>query len=423
MNIPFFALSSSADQLAWLRVLGLILKLCLTFMAAETFGLSLQLEPLNYALVLEGLYLATTFKLRKPLLQQESGLFIALFLDTLFWITWLYFSGGATNAFISLLLIPIALAAVTLPIWSAWVLATISVLAYSLMIFTVPDSQMQMHGMDMSSHYLGMWFNFVISALVMTSSVALIARRMRKQDAELAQVRESQLRQEQLLALGTASAQMAHQLATPLFSMRLLVDEVIELTDAKQRLDKGLVNQMQQAMLRSEDALNELRAATEAIRDGRVQEEVLEAVLDSFRKKLQLFLPQINMEYQVAAIAPEWTIETDASLIPSLLALVDNGAEASFAKTGEYKVQFAIAAKGDNVQFLIRDFGDGIASEKLAELGHRLVKSDKGMGMALMLSHGSFERLGGNLLLSNHSDGGTLAQVTLPLTLTPSSSL
>ncbi|MFT5790625.1 MAG: two-component system sensor histidine kinase RegB [Shewanella sp.] len=53
---------------------------------------------------LEAMYLAFTFKLREPIGRLESGLFIVLLLDTLFWISWLYFTGGATNAFISLLL-------------------------------------------------------------------------------------------------------------------------------------------------------------------------------------------------------------------------------------------------------------------------------------------------------------------------------
>ncbi|MGL5393403.1 MAG: sensor histidine kinase, partial [Shewanella sp.] len=216
----------AADQVALLRTLGLLLQIGLTTFAADTFGLSLQMEPLLLVFALETGYLLLTLVLRKPLFTKESGLFIALVLDTLFWILWLYFSGSATNAFISLLLLPIALAAVTLPIWAPWTLSAMSTLAYSLMIFTAPDAQMQHHGMDMSSHYLGMWFNFVISALVITTSVALITKRMRRQDAQLAFMREGQLRQEQLLALGMASAQMAHQLATPLSTLRLLLDEV-----------------------------------------------------------------------------------------------------------------------------------------------------------------------------------------------------
>lgn len=231
----------ASDQLAFLRILGFVLKLGLTFFAAETFGLSIFSPVLNYALLLEAAYLTVTFAIRQPLMSKDSGLFVALLLDTAFWITWLYFSGGATNAFISLLLLPIAIAAVILPRWAPWTLTFISTLAYSVMLYAVPDSQMQHHGMNMSSHYLGMWFNFVISSLVLTTSVAFIAKRMRRQDAELAYMREAQLRQEKLLALGTASAQMAHQLATPLSSLRLLVDEVAEELGSDNQADRKSV--------------------------------------------------------------------------------------------------------------------------------------------------------------------------------------
>lgn len=265
----------AADQLALLRIMALMLKLCLTFLFADTFGLSLHSPALNLTLILEAFYLSFTFWLRKPLLSSESGLFIALVLDTLLWISWLYFSGGATNAFISLLLLPIAIAAVLLPFWAPWSLALLSNLAYSLMLFTMPESAMSHHGMDMQSHYLGMWVNFIISSLVLTTSVALLAKRMRRQDAQLAFMREAQLRQEKLIALGTASAQMAHRLATPLASMRLLVDELQEEADG----NGPALQEMQSALTVCESTLTALRSATESIREGAQRLESAEQLL------------------------------------------------------------------------------------------------------------------------------------------------
>ncbi|MBP7664789.1 MAG: sensor histidine kinase, partial [Shewanella sp.] len=71
----------AADQVALLRTLGLLLQIGLTTFAADTFGLSLQMEPLVHVLVLEVLYLSLTLALRKPLFAKERGLFIALSLD------------------------------------------------------------------------------------------------------------------------------------------------------------------------------------------------------------------------------------------------------------------------------------------------------------------------------------------------------
>lgn len=402
----------AADQVALLRTLGLLLQIGLTTFAADTFGLSLQMEPLIHVLVLEILFLSLTLALRKPLFAKESGLFIALSLDTLFWISWLHFSGGATNAFISLLLLPIALAAVTLPIWAPWALTAISTLAYSLMIFTVPESPMQHHGMDMSSHYLGMWFNFVISALVMTTSVALITKRMRRQDAQLAFMREGQLRQEQLLALGTASAQMAHQLATPLSTLRLLLDEVKEESgDAS-----ALVEEMETALGRCEHTLAELRLATESIRDRRQRPLLFGELIDGLKQKTLLLMPQTEIQWLMTCTAEklaERSILTDMSLTPAIMALIENAARASTETLGTAQVDISvdIAPSEDQIYLQIRDYGAGIAPALLPQLGTLLIESPKGLGIALLLSHASLNRLGAELILANHPQGGTVAQI------------
>lgn len=403
----------ASDQLAFLRIFGLVLKLGLTFFAAETFGLSIHSPVLNYALLLEGAYLTLTFMIRQPLMSKDSGLFTALLLDTAFWITWLYFSGGATNAFISLLLLPIAIAAVTLPRWAPWTLSFISTIAYSLMLYSVPDNQMQHHGMDMGSHYLGMWFNFVISALVLTTSVAFIAKRMRRQDAELAYMREAQLRQEKLLALGTASAQMAHQLATPLSSLRLLVEEVAEdlVTESPS------IKEMKVALSRCETTLTELRLATESIREQKLVEVEASNLIAMLRQQVTLLMPQLKLQLVADPQIQQTYILTDASLLPALLSLVENAARASEDKVAEKRVRVEIDIEPEqlNLRIRVRDYGVGIPKHLLSQLGHKLIDSPTGMGMALMLSHASFERLGGTLILGSHSEGGAVAEVTLPV--------
>ncbi|QFU21192.1 HAMP domain-containing histidine kinase [Shewanella eurypsychrophilus] len=403
----------ASDQLAFLRIFGLVLKLGLTFFAAETFGLSIHSPVLNYALLLEGAYLTLTFAIRQPMMSKDSGLFTALLLDTAFWITWLYFSGGATNAFISLLLLPIAIAAVTLPRWAPWTLSFISTIAYSLMLYSVPDNQMQHHGMDMGSHYLGMWFNFVISALVLTTSVAFIAKRMRRQDAELAYMREAQLRQEKLLALGTASAQMAHQLATPLSSLRLLVEEVAEdlVTDSPS------IKEMEVALSRCETTLTELRLATESIREQKQVEVETSILIAMLRQQVTLLMPQLKLQLVADPQIQQSHIFTDASLLPALLSLIENAARASEDQIGEKRVKVEIDIEPEylNLRVRVRDYGIGIPKHLLSQLGHKLIDSPTGMGMALMLSHASFERLGGTLILGSHSEGGAVAEVTLPV--------
>ena len=50
----------AADQVALLRTLGLLLQIGLTLFAADTFGLSLQMEPLMHVFALSFAHISIT---------------------------------------------------------------------------------------------------------------------------------------------------------------------------------------------------------------------------------------------------------------------------------------------------------------------------------------------------------------------------
>ena len=404
----------TSDQLTLLRLGSLLLKIGLTFTAADTFGLSLTSSVVYLGLLLEISYVVITFSGRDLISRFKHNFFILLLIDTLFWIAWLYFTGGATNAFISLLLLPIAISVVVLPQWAPWSLTLLSSLAYSLMIFSGSDPHTMHHDMDMNSHYLGMWFNFLISALVLTTSMSYIAKRMLKQEVELSYMREAQLRQERLLALGTVSAQMAHQLATPLATLRLLVDEAVEDNHASPKA----IHEMDSAMQRCEQSLNSLRMATESIREQRQNLLTISELINTLRQQVLLLMPEVTLALiDDEQARTKMTITADASLMPALLALVENAGRASLTHIGEAKVVLSAFLLADSQQLCIsvKDFGTGISKEMQQQLGQQLIKSQHGMGMALLLSNASFEKLGGKLFLACADEGGTEAKVYLPL--------
>ncbi len=90
---------------------------------------------------------------------------------------------------------------------------------------------------------------------------------------------------------------------------------------------------------------------------------------------------------------------------------------ASLAHTGEAKVRVSAlkVIESDSLCISVRDFGAGIPAPMQLQLGHKLIESEHGMGMALLLSNASFERLGGQLLLGSAKEGGTVAEVCFPL--------
>jgi two-component system sensor histidine kinase RegB len=443
VNVP---LSANQHQLALLRLVNWGLKIGLILFATDLFGLTTPPVTLSYVLIFEACYVGFSYRFHRLSMNNNGLLFLTLLLDTLFWATWLYFTGGATNAFVSLLLLPIAISAITLPRWAPWCLTIVSTIFYTLMIVDITEqnsgsvmdhdmSQMPInhvmqanqamaanqampasHSMDMGSHYLGMWFNFVISALVLTVTVGFIAKRIRQKNAELRYLREGQLRQEKILALGTASAQMAHQLATPLATLRLLTDELVDTQHDAEQLE--LISEMQQALNRCEVTLADLRLATESIREQKLAQQRVDELVATLTEQISLLMPEAQLNIAIAPQVESRIVMTDMSLLPALMALIQNGIQASEDNQHQTRVDINVGLSQPNqLSMTIRDYGVGIATHLLQTLGSNMVKSPKGMGIAVLLSHTSFERLGGKLYLKPHSECGTEAIVTLPLSV------
>lgn len=146
-----------------------------------------------------------------------------------------------------------------------------------------------------------------------------------------------------------------------------------------------------------------------------------EQLAATIKQQVLLLMPEINLElslaHEIDESENERMIQTDASLLPALLALIENAGSASLAHSGESRVLVSVKVDAGSHRLCIsvKDFGAGIPKEMQLQLGHKLIESERGMGMALLLSNASFERLGGQLLLSSANEGGTIAKVCFPV--------
>ena len=80
-----------------------------------------------------------------------------------------------------------------------------------------------------NSHTMGMWLNFVFSALLVVVFVTRMAQSMRAREQKEVQYREQNLRDEQIRAVATIAANTAHELGSPLNTLTLLSDELRQL--------------------------------------------------------------------------------------------------------------------------------------------------------------------------------------------------
>jgi two-component system, sensor histidine kinase RegB len=365
-------------------------------------------------------------------------LFLQLGVDVLELTVLLYYSGGSTNPFVSLYLLPLVIAAATLPRRLTWGMAALTLACYSmLMVWYVPlpiEGHMQaqsatatqqmehmQHDMDMAvsptaagdlpleeaftTHVLGMWLGFVISALVVAYFAVEMAREVRIRDAQLNRVREEILRNERIVSLGTQAAGAAHELGTPLATMSVIIGEMRrDCPDSENQDNLRILNEQVRNCKRILDSL--LAHAQED--SGELSlEEFLRTLLDEW----QLLRPTVRYRFQVRGIQPSPRVRTDLALRSALLNLLNNAADAS-----PEEMDILLFWNDENIRLEILDHGPGLTPEAAARAGSAFFTTkQEGRGLGLFLANATLERLGGSVQLSNRDGGGATTEVILPL--------
>lgn len=412
---PFFKIDNLTANLKSSKQVQLVLALRSAAITVQFFlilfvniGLSYELPwtPLFSVIALELIFTFASFIYfrNKPQISQ-SALLVQICADIVFLSVLLFFSGGATNAFVSLLLIPIAIAAVTLSPSLLALVALLAIASYSVLLWFLPMSVM--HG-NMQGHFIGMGMNFLFSALVVAVVVGKMARSINQRELAIAAYRENLLKQDQVTSLGVASAQVTHQLATPIATVQLLADELDE-----DFPDNAIIADMQSQLKRCTDSLNTFRTMVFDIKEQKSISRSVNDLLKEMMENLRVNYPDVDVEL-IKQHQDDVTVIADAALLPAILNLINNAIRASKLNQAK-QITLTSQVELGNWQFIIRDYGLGFTLEKLKKLGVNPVNSEHGLGMAVFLSHASLERLGGKLALTNHHQGGALVTLSLPV--------
>lgn len=412
----FFKRTSQIQVIIALRCIAIIIQLLLILFVNVGLAYQLPWIPLFSVISLEILFTISSYFYHNhnhvsDKKSSQKAILVQICADIIFLSLLLFFSGGATNAFVSLLLIPIAIAAVTLTPLLLAIVASLAITSYSILLWALPMSVM--HG-NMQGHFIGMGINFLFSALVVAIVVGKMARSINQQELAIAAYRENLLKQEKVTSLGVASAQVTHQLATPIATVQLLADELSE-----DFPDNEIILDIQSQLARCRDSLSDFRAMVFDIKEQVIKIANCDDLFVEITDNVRINNPEINLQLvkNNDENSKNITINTDAALIPAIINLINNAIRASKANNSK-TLSLTSEVINDNWQFTIRDYGKGFTLKKLKELGVKPVNSEQGFGMAVLLSHASLERLGGKLALTNHQDGGALVTLSIPISST-----
>ncbi|MBT9591409.1 MAG: HAMP domain-containing histidine kinase, partial [Thiobacillus sp.] len=369
-------------------------------------AIPMPLLPMGAVLALMGLFaLSTAWRLRLDVPATQMEFLAHLLADLTAFAVLVFFSGGVTNPFVSLMLVPVVIAAISLrPRW-VWLLTAVAGGYYALLLFVYQPLAVADPVAAYGMHLGGMWFNFLISAGLIAFFVTRMHAALRARDLELSALREKQLRDERIVALGTQAALAAHELATPLATIQTTAHELARefANDPDIGADCQLLEKQAQACKR---ILTQLAARAQ---DGTASPQPLDAWLKSLLERWQVIRPDARL---TASLSPDHRdfIPPDG-LEQAIMNVLNNAADAS-----SHAVGFSTATDHDVLQIDIADRGPGFSPEQKALAGRVLFsgKPGHGWGIGLALTHATLERVGGSLTLTEREGGGTCVRITLP---------
>lgn len=409
------AISAPAQNLQRLLVVrGIyILAVCAALLFCHW---QLQL-PLNYAAMLFIISALTLINLT-ALIQlnyyrfpSTLTIFVQLVIELIGITLLLFYVGGADNPFVSYYLVPLCIAAAILPWRFVWPLTLMALGLYTSLFFyriPLPDLAPQHnHGGGFSLHTAGMWFNFLISSVLITFFIVRMAAALRSQNDTLNSLKEDRLRDEQLLAVATLAAGTAHELGTPLTTIKTLLSEMQSEHQDNTNLQQD-IELLQTQLSYCTKTLQDLKEQAEQKDHSR---ESVAHFCSQLLNNWLLLHPEVEINICIDDKAPTIEAYFHPSIAQAIVNLLNNAAEAN-----PCGIDVAISWDQQTLTMRIADQGTGIDEKLLNQIGTPFL-SDKGRGrgLGLFLTQATLDRYNGTLTLTNNINHGCLAVLTLPI--------
>lgn len=365
----------------------------------------------------------------------------------------LYCAGGASNPFASLLLLPLTMAAITLPGRWLWVTTPLAVMAYTALVFfniPLPPPQGSLQALDQvlaetcsiggihgaedapgsgfALHVAGMWVNFAISASIVYFFLARQAATLRQHEHALQAFRERALREEKVLAIGLMAAGAAHKLGTPLSTLAVMLGEI----EAESSIDAEDISLMRSQIERCKSILVDMVASTTPqSRQALSLTRWIDGWLDEWHLlRPSVLRPHLTLLGQTDTSSP--IVVPDRTLDQAIMGLLDNAADAAASNpttaiAEDRRLRMEISWDQDAVQIDILDSGPGIPENMADLLGMHFVTTKNkpltspdntqvgGLGIGFFLTNATIERFDGKVELFNRDPQGTRTRVKLPL--------
>jgi len=403
---------STLVLLRWMAIIGQSLAILLV---AFGLGYSLPLLTCMSVIGLSALVnLIVTFTLPLDRRAQDMEAIAQLGFDLVQLAVLLWLTGGMNNPFALLLMAPVVTSATTL---SRPVLALLGILTACLSFYMVYDFKplpWSEGGFELPFMFrLGAWSALIVG-MIFTSLYAWRSARESRRMSEALRATEAVLAQEQKLsALGGMAAAAAHELGTPLATIRLTAKEMSR--DAKP--GSHMAEDIDLVLSQTERCRDILKQLGERGDAGDLYHDNLsfDVLLEEACGPYDDLKANIDIDIDLTGPGDPPTVQRRAELMYALRNLIENAV--SFA---ESEVKLTGGWSDTEIALIIADDGPGFDAAVRDRLGEPYVtaRPEKrragGLGLGLFISKTLLERTGAKVRFSNQRQGGALVTIKWP---------
>lgn len=418
--------------LRWIAIAGQLIAITV---AHRFFGLNLELGLCYLAVgasVIANLMAIFAFPENKRLSESEVATMLLFDISQLSFL--LYLTGGLNNPFALLILVPATISASALTLRSTVLLGIVTLVLISLVaVFHIPlRTQNGLVFFVPQDFLFGFWIALIIGLVFLAGYARRISQEIHAMSDALLATQMALVREQKLTDLGGVVAAAAHELGTPLATIKLVSSELVgELEDEDLRSDAELIRDQAD---RCRDILRSMGRA------GKDDKHLMTAPIDTvIREAAEPHMDRGKvLHFHVGPSegggSEQPVILRKPEVIHGLRNLVQNAVDFSVAN-----VWVDALWTETSISIRITDDGQGFPTQVIGRLGDPFLRRRKsaeetakrpeyeGMGLGLFIAKTLLERSGGELVFSNGRDpfssgptqpgerGGAIIEVIWPI--------
>lgn len=390
----------------WVAVIGQLFTILFVYFS---LGIALPLAALLPAVALSAfvnLALGLGLKATTRLPERSAAALFAFDIGQLCYL--LLLTGGVQNPFSALLLVPIALAAVTLDFRSTIGITALALLGISVLAVAAGPLPWRDGFLSLPTLYrVAGWAALSLGTMLIAVFAWSVAEEARQRTEALTATQLALAREQQLSALGGQAAAVAHLLGTPLATINIIAKELVrELPDGSPLAEEAA------DLLTQAKRCRELLAGLGKRADDDAQQNFTRAPFTSLLEHIAAEFARPGIDLKVRLDGSDDVAEPLVALTPelrhSLANLIDNALQ--FARS---EVEITLRPTRAELVLVIQDDGPGFPAEVLDWLGEPFLSTRReqgGLGLGIFIANTLLARTGAKVHFDNTWRG---ARVTL----------